>query len=448
MKKQFRAYYRPSEEELGELWSTGLIVLDTNALLNFYRYTSLTRADFTALLRSMRDRLWLPHQVGLEFHRNRLEVIDQQELAFDSIESALAKAKHLVEKELNSFRRHPSLNTHGITSALESGLNTVTETVSVSRQAFVDSPLIDDGVDTVLDALTDLFDSRMGEPFSDTELEAIYAEGTIRYESQVPPGYEDRRKPEPERYGDLVLWRQMLAKGIQVQQPVIFVTDDGKEDWWQHFKGRTIGPRIELVEEFYETTGRRIHFYSPEGFLKYAIGRGITTEISAESIGEVQQVSDEEFPARAYAVLSEQLEALQSHRSRLEHEVARLDPDLAPSSETRDEELIRLMAEVDGAKELYSQLSDQQVRIREMIVEADHPDDKRDFLRDLDRITAQRLKVRDRIVTVSKRARSMSSPTGRRESSREELRARHLRHQLEQIEAEIEKTALAVAELE
>lgn len=442
MKQQFRGYYQPSENELDALWKRGLIVLDTNALLNFYRYSRTTREDFLSLLTSVKQRLWLPHQVGLEFHRNRLDVIEQQDQAFGSIETALTKAKSLVEKELNGFRRHPSLNRQGITQALEAGLRGVQETITESRRVFAEAPFIDNGVDTVLAAITELFDSRVGVPFSERELAAIHDEGSTRYEKSIPPGYKDQAKPEPDRYGDLVLWRQMLARGSESKLPVIFITDDGKDDWWQNFKGRTMGPRVELIEEFYDATDQRIHFYTPEGFLQYAKDLGGSPGIRDESIGEVQLVS--EAPYRAVEMLSEQLTSLTRRRERLEQEM-RLQDDSPDGGTTRHQrELRQLELELAELTKALAESSDRHLRMKELIVATEHQEDRRDLLLQLDRLSSERIQTQSTYSAISTRIEQLSRFDRHKSPSRSNM----LRQEIERLEAEIEKTALAIEELQ
>ena len=115
-------------------------------------------------------------------------------------------------------------------------------------------------------------------------------EGSKRYDNEVPPGYRDKSKPEDERYGDLLIWFQMIGKAKEAKKPIIFVTDDNKEDWWQIFKGKTIGPRPELVNEFFATTGQRLYIYSPVQFMEYA-RQYLKRKIEQRTIDEVREVS-------------------------------------------------------------------------------------------------------------------------------------------------------------
>jgi hypothetical protein len=62
MKKIFSGHFLPSEQDQKLLWEKCLFVLDANILLNLYRYSDSTRAEFIKILNSLRNRLWLPHR--------------------------------------------------------------------------------------------------------------------------------------------------------------------------------------------------------------------------------------------------------------------------------------------------------------------------------------------------------------------------------------------------
>ena len=75
MRDLFPGFYRPSEEEFHRVWHEGIFVLDTNVLLNLYRYPEEARNEFLNLMGNISNRLWIPNQVGLQFQQNRLSVI-------------------------------------------------------------------------------------------------------------------------------------------------------------------------------------------------------------------------------------------------------------------------------------------------------------------------------------------------------------------------------------
>ena len=78
IKEMFKGFYQLSEEDFSELWEHGTFVFDTNVLLNLYRYKNETSTAIIEIIKNLGDRVWVPHHVLLEFHRNRLEVIADQ----------------------------------------------------------------------------------------------------------------------------------------------------------------------------------------------------------------------------------------------------------------------------------------------------------------------------------------------------------------------------------
>jgi PIN like domain len=69
---------------------------------------------------------------------------------------------------------------------------------------------------------------------------------------------QDDGKEEPGKFGDLVMWNQLLDHAEQEGLPVILVTDENKEDWVRRIEGNTRGPRPGLIEELRERTHRQL----------------------------------------------------------------------------------------------------------------------------------------------------------------------------------------------
>ena len=291
MRETFRAYYRPDATDMTELWNTGLVILDTNALLNLFRYSQRTREDFLRALVAKEDSLWIPHQVGKEFHRNRISIINKQSKAFDDIEEALSKARRQVESAFNNYKRHPSLEIGPLQAEFSDAVDLIISQLRAAQEQHVAEMLNSKTNDDILADITELYDTKVGPSFSDDQLTALYKEGAIRYESSIPPGYKDISKSEPERYGDLILWRQIIAHGAEVGKPAIFVTDDQKEDWWYTVDSDRHGARPELVEEYYAAAGQRIHFMTTDRFLDFA--KAVVQDIRSESVDELEHLARE-----------------------------------------------------------------------------------------------------------------------------------------------------------
>lgn len=292
MRSNYFGHYPPTKDEFDRLWTSGLIVVDTNALLSLYRYTPDTRDDLLGTLRSLSDRLWMPYQVGLEFNRNRIDRILGQRKAYDDVFSALDSVENSLLGTLRGHQEHSSMPAKKSIQILSKALKTVKDLLMEAQKKHDSeaSPLSE--VDFIWNEVSDIYDGKVGSPYSRDELSAIYKTGEERYEAKTPPGYRDIDKPGDRKYGDLVIWMELLRRASETTTDVIFVTEDVKEDWWLRVHGKTLGPRVELVEEFASKTGgKRVHFYETLRFLEFAKERRISS-VRETSLGEVRRISE------------------------------------------------------------------------------------------------------------------------------------------------------------
>jgi hypothetical protein len=77
MRSMFPGYSRPKSEEFAEKFKECIFCFDTNVLLNLYRFTPESRDNLVKVLQhaKIKDRIWLPHRVGLEYQRRRTDVL-------------------------------------------------------------------------------------------------------------------------------------------------------------------------------------------------------------------------------------------------------------------------------------------------------------------------------------------------------------------------------------
>jgi len=271
MRRAFQGYYVPTAEQFESLWSSATIVLDANVLLNLFRYSSTTREQFLGVLEGYVERLWLPHQVAQEFHENRIQVIAEQPKAILAVRTSILDAKKQIEATLGKHKTHPTFDAEALLRRLTLAHDSLVADVDSAMENYENLIEREDFHGRTFSRITSLYENRVGQKWSKADLEAIYKEGERRYSLQMPPGYEDAKKQGNNKYGDLILWRQILEYGSTEKAPVIFVTDDRKEDWWRVISGRTYGARPELVDEYREASDQLIHFYNPEQFIKHAV---------------------------------------------------------------------------------------------------------------------------------------------------------------------------------
>lgn len=102
MEDLFPGYYSPSNEKFLELWQKCIFIFDTNVLLDFYEHRNETPEDFLKVLDAIKDRLWIPHQVVLEYHENRINRIKQAESSFTTAKNLLDQTTETLSQNFNS----------------------------------------------------------------------------------------------------------------------------------------------------------------------------------------------------------------------------------------------------------------------------------------------------------------------------------------------------------
>ena len=293
MKHHFAEYYPPSDEDFRDMWESGLIILDTNSILNMYRYSKRTREEFLDVIKKFEQRLWIPNQVGFEFHERRLTVIADQLEVIDRITKLLNEFTDKFRVIIKQSTEHSLIDIQKLDATFKKNISQIQKILQV--QIGERSSLTSKYFEGIWEEVATLFDGKVGDPFTDSQLENIYKEGKERYDSARPPGYMDKAKDHPQKWGDLLIWKQILAKVSESPNPAIFITNDIKEDWWLEKRGQKIGPRPELVAEFMKSSdGKRIHFYTSEQFLSYSKAN-LKVSVSEDALKEVKEVSSQTY---------------------------------------------------------------------------------------------------------------------------------------------------------
>ncbi|WP_459918879.1 PIN domain-containing protein [Desulfocicer niacini] len=278
MKKNFFEYNPLGLDDISTLWNQAIFVFDTNVLLNLYRYSRETSNKFVQIISDLSDRIWIPYQVGFEFNENRLVAITDQIDSYSTFEKKLNE----LSSEIENKNRNPFF-TSDLTDKFISLKSEFTTEIESKSEEYRQSLLHD----KLLETINEIFNGKVGSYYEVSELSKIYEEGEKRYKKKIPPGYCDAHKPDQQKYGDFIIWKQILEKSKSSDVDIIFVLDDNKKDWWLTHKGKTISPRPELLKEFRQATSRNIHFYKPFQFLQYS-NDFLNSSVNLETIEEVK----------------------------------------------------------------------------------------------------------------------------------------------------------------
>lgn len=284
MKATFAGWYAKTPEQLTALWEKAFIVPDTNILLHLLRHSADVRGQLMDVFERKKDALWIPYQIGAEFQRRRLDVQQQSLDAYDRLGEGLGTFVNQAKNGLNQYRAHPVIDIERELTALD-----VFSSDFQKRMAMAKATHPTDEFNVSFARVTELFAARVGEKPPPERLAGIHKDGADRYARKIPPGFEDAKKATEggDKFGDLVIWMEMMEKAKADSRPIIFVTDDGKSDWWHIHRGRKMGPHPALVEEFMAQTGQEFHIYELLQFLRYAATTG--SKIQETS---VQKIAD------------------------------------------------------------------------------------------------------------------------------------------------------------
>lgn len=330
----FDCYYAPSDDAIEAALRTGLVSLDTNVLLSLYRLQPQARDELLRVLGELGDQLWIPHQVAHEFHQNRLNVIAEQERFFGKAREDLKDAIDDYVKKFRAFANRISLLDTTVQELIDSvqGAHAAVSIEVANAEAVNEVHLAGHGSDEIRVRLEDLLADRVGDPMDSTEMDDLRKEAKRRIEARIPPGYMDRGKSDPT--GDCILWKQLIREASKRRLPVVFITDDRKEDWFRREHGLTLGPRVELYEEMRKDADVPFFLMTTATFL-VEVKKHLSARVSTATVSQAEELPasiDEErmqFILKTHRQLHEELAELEVRRERVtqhyrEHE-ARLN---------------------------------------------------------------------------------------------------------------------------
>ncbi|WP_231861309.1 MULTISPECIES: PIN-like domain-containing protein [Frankia] len=293
----FEAYRTPSVEDYRRVLTSGMVVPDTNVLLNLYRYHPDARDNLLDVLTGLGERVWAPHQVVAEFWTQRTNVL-RDPRGTTAAQSELLKLRDQADKVIRTWVNRLSLDlveATGLHRALAAGFDHVSERIAATHDREMARYSTDSNLDPVVKRLATILERRVGPALPPDEHREAVDEGLRRVEQQRPPGYKDGTKKGAAPAGDYVLWKQIQVEAGARHCAVLFVTGDVKEDWWRLDQGLPVGPRPELVRELLDTAGCALYMVRPDTLLRLA-GEMLSVEVPAAAladVGRVQQLQQE-----------------------------------------------------------------------------------------------------------------------------------------------------------
>jgi hypothetical protein len=230
--------------------------------------------------KAIKGRLFVPNRVAVEFARNRAAAIRGHFGPQRIIKSKLDDAAKDIKNQ------HPKhVLRDELLALIDSAKKLVDDRYGDAEKRQMG--LIAD--DTILRELLEAIGNDAGEPYPEGDVQKEYKR---RKDGMIPPFCKrDDDKDEVGRVGDVEIWLELLKKYEGSKKPLIFVTDDMKENWWREWGGRH-DPQPALVQEAYQRVGADILFYTSLRFSREAPSR-LNVEVPKGLAEETKQIREQ-----------------------------------------------------------------------------------------------------------------------------------------------------------
>lgn len=316
MKESFKNYFIDENKIIED----GVIILDTNILINLYKVTIETRNRILEIIKIHKDRLYMPYWIGKEFMEVRRYVINELILSAENCINEIDISIKTPKFEKNLIFYDPAFQEEN-SKYLKEEIKKFKDNIKkeLIKRIEEKNPYTKENSlceDPYLDELFSIYENKIGKPYSKEKLEEIIKEGKTRYSEKIPPGYKDDKKEESiKKYGDFIIWKEILTYAEEKKKNIIFVTNDEKEDWYEQLpttldlqkKEKKAGKGNQyLINEFIEKTKKNILIMNLEKFtdkigkipkndsigkelenLKERENKEISTKFSPEKVKEI-----------------------------------------------------------------------------------------------------------------------------------------------------------------
>lgn len=327
------------EKESG-LWEDAIFIFDTSVLLDLYFYSdNLKKNILNDIFLKLDGRLFLPNHVEFEYLKNRTKVYKKPIQSYNSLlKPSNSPDSGYIDKINRSLKE------------MKGNIGTFSEyTVKENKHPYIKKEIIEnlgksfdefgekfnefklslekeikkqitkleniEKEDEILEGIKKHF--RVGLKYDYNKKLEIANEGEFRYKFKIPPGYEDYGSKDPKQgfqiFGDLFVWYQVIDFAIETKKPIIFITNDNKNDWWEFDGKKNLKlPRYELSEEIETKAGCDFLMYTMDVFLFNAINY-LGAKLEDKEIKEVEKIRKEKDQPNDSTIVSAKLSSLFKH---------------------------------------------------------------------------------------------------------------------------------------
>lgn len=247
MKKTFKEYYAISEDNIKSIilnkTINTLFVFDTNVLISLYELHPNARTTLFKTIEYVKERVWMPYQVGYEFNRNRYTHLSTHSKQLNIMRKDVKDEIDRIQEKFNNKKLFDGVKNKEIDDQLAA--------LKESTDNFLDSKyhesIESEKTDTVLDQLYAIFtDTKIGKPLAKNQYDALIKVIDQQWASNNGVGFKDKASKEKQfsiypgdflfcnAYGDPVIIEEIKNaileqnKGEIKIKNLVFITNDNK----------------------------------------------------------------------------------------------------------------------------------------------------------------------------------------------------------------------------
>ncbi|VVJ21599.1 Uncharacterised protein [Amycolatopsis camponoti] len=252
-------------------------VLDTCSYLHLFRSRGEEGRRLSAAIDSVKDRLWVPHQVLVEFVGNSPTIVgsilQEAEIAAAEVGMLMQRLDVVARRQMRRIAAEDPRGKNALRN-VELAVRTLQQVlVSAGHHGSDPEPALTAHAIAVADQVKDIMTGRVGPEPTASKWARWIEDSRKRVRYGHAPSWGDRKKKEPLRHSDCLIWHELLefALGQPSGRAIAFVTEDLKEgSWVEHRNGRAVGAHPDLVHEMQDKAATPLIVLTPANLTAYA----------------------------------------------------------------------------------------------------------------------------------------------------------------------------------
>lgn len=241
------------EKEPAELTNV-VVSIDTNILFSLLTVNQKTFDQLYSILEklSKSNKLFIPNHVAEEYLLSSDKICREDGKIYAELDKKIEKRFSEFKSLQNDYKG--KVKDYDV-------IDKRIQELCIDFKNFFNQQIIKVDYDKRLKQIENLF-TNVGKAYTRKKLYKIQKEIDFRYSAFIAPGYEDRTKENGNRFGDCLIWFQIMDYAKDKHKDIIYITLEEKPDWKfdKNFKK-------ELFNEFYNETEQKLFIFNPDDFV-------------------------------------------------------------------------------------------------------------------------------------------------------------------------------------